>query len=201
MKLSQGKTARPEAVNQEQSYRVSSRPIRVKMPFSSLSLIVQAICFSLLAHGENTLADTTLEGFLDSKNSPIDVSHPFTENLNKTFTWSDPSLQALLWGSEDKIEKDDNVETAHRLIRQVDDDDAIILPNCLFCLDQDRSVPQLSDFSGDKMMNFMIQPIRWDVECSFYAQRSRDKIPPYMSGIATRWACSNDMRTIWVRIR
>lgn len=51
------------------------------------------------------------------------------------------------------------------------------------------------------MLEMMIQPIEWEVECLFYGQRPQGYIPPWLSRIATKWACDNDMRTIWVSIR
>lgn len=123
------------------------------------------------------------------------------DNLRKAFSWSDPLLNALLWGGAQNVPDQTHWNGARQITKRAQNVfGPAISFNCLFCDNKRVNNPALTlgEFDMYAMIAKAIQPIRKDLSCLFYAQRPTGSDPYTLGPTATRFACANGLRTIWV---
>jgi hypothetical protein len=140
----------------------------------------------------------------------ISKTNPFSQNLNKTFSWTDPQLQQRLWAG---LEHGPELETPHHQLEKR------ALPrvfgpawrvvSCLGCaklFSDSAAVDLLAELSTEYLTSKMIlHPGQLWNKCVFYTSRNQTLYPPSnplaetrLSDRATRWACQNNYVSIWV---
>jgi hypothetical protein len=139
--------------------------------------------------------------------SPIDPrKNRFSENINRSFSWTDPELQKRLWAGLPR--PDTNLPT-HQLEKRAlgkTFGPALRILSCLGCAGQSSNTAGqalLDEMTTEYFVqNMILFPPQLVNKCVFYTSRTPLAIPlmgySTLSEIATNWACQNNKISIWV---